>query len=166
MTPEQAQTYVGHLKKLGKIIHSRMNDEIRRALFIDAFPGLGEIEMLSEIRETLEDLGNRMDSVSLRDPLESESIIRELRELEYTLQTARYEAERDNDSYYDIAIARHLAKRGKWDPENTTVPIESWHDSRLPDSQLPDTAGIGIGGKRKKTRRGKRRLKKKTRKQR
>ncbi len=159
MTPEQAQMYVGHLKKLGKIIHSRIYDELKRAEFIDAFPGLGEIEMLNEIRETLEDLGNRMDSVRQPDPLEA--IIGELRELEYTVQTMRYEAERDNDAYYDIAIARHLAKRGAVYPENTTLPIAYGQDS-----QLPDTAGIGIGGKRKKTRRGKRRLKKKTRKQR
>ena len=159
MTPEQAQTYVGHLKKLGKIIHSRIYDELKRALFIDAFPTFGDLEMISETRDDLEDLGNRMDSVSLPDPLES--IIGELRELEYTLQTMRYEAERDNDAYYDIALARHLVNTGKVYPENTTLPLESWQDM-----QLPDTAGIGIGGKRKKTRRGKRRLKKKTRKQR
>ena len=159
MTPEQVQTYVGHLKRLGKIIHSRIYDELKRAQFIDAFPTLGDLEMLRETQETLEQLGNQLDSV--RQPDSLEAIIGEFRELEYTLQTMRYEAERDNDAYYDIVLARYLVNTGKAHPENTTLPLSPWQDM-----QLPETAGIGIGGKRKKTRRGKRRLKKKTRKQR
>ena len=106
------------------------------------------------IRGTLENLGNSVDVVT--HPGGLEHIIRELRDLEHTLQTMRYEAERDNDKYYDIELADYLVNESKRHPENTIPALPPWQDM-----QLPEVAGIG--GKRKKTRKRGRKIKKKTR---
>lgn len=157
MTPEQVQDYCRHLKRLGKIIHRRIYEEMKRAQFIDAFSTLGEEEMLTRTQEDLEAIDIQLNNVTFHRGLER--IIRELRDIEYMIQTIRQETEKNNDVYYDIELAEHLVNEGKRRPESTTLPLPPWRDM-----QLPEVAGIG--GKRKKTRKGGRPSKKKTRKQR
>jgi len=145
MTPEQQIIYVSQLKRLAKIIQKRIADEIQKAHFLDIYPSWGDMAILSELEQEFERLSEQIERTTLTFDLEN--IVRELRNIEFRLQSDRFEDEHNDNNieYYEIALAQHLTTVNKSFPEDTIPHLRPW-DSK----QLPDVAGP-VGGKKKKT---------------
>ena len=145
MTPEQSETYVIQLKRLAKIIQKRIVDELQKVKFLDIYPSLGAMEILTELEDNFNLISEQLERTTLTFGLEN--IIRELRNIEFRLQSDRFQDEHDDNNieYYEIALAKHLVGVNKAFPEDTTPHLPPWQNN-----QLPDTAGP-VGGKRKKT---------------
>ena len=108
-----------------------------------------------------ETLSQQLEHTTL--PFGLENIIRELRNIEIRLQINRYEEEQSNDEieYYEIVLANHLTRVNNVFPEDTMPHLRPWEDTLLPDAAGP------VGGKKKKTKKTRkniRRSNKKTRK--
>jgi hypothetical protein len=76
LTPEQTKDYTNQLRRVGKLIHNRIADEMKRAKFIDAYPSLDDAEHFSALENIFHNLGNQLDSTRTYRGLED--IIRDL----------------------------------------------------------------------------------------
>ena len=151
MTPEQQIIYVSQLKRLAKIIQKRIADEIQKANFLDIYPSWGDMAILSELEQEFERLSEQIERTTLTFDLEN--IVRELRNIEFRLQSDRFEDEHNDIEYYEIALAQHLTEINKNFPEDTMPHLRPWQNK-----QLPDVAGP-VGGKKKKTKRTRKNVK-------
>lgn len=152
-TPEQNEIYVIQLKRLAKIIQKRIVDELQKVKFLDIYPSLGDMEILTELEDNFNLISEQLEHANLTFGLEN--IIEELRGIEFQLQKDRFEKEQENNDieYYEIALAKHLVRVNRSFPEDTMPHLPPGQSE-----QLPDTAGP-LGGKRKKVKRTKKKVK-------
>ena len=151
MTPEQQEIYVIQLKRLSKIIQKRIIDELQKVRFLDIYPSLGDMETLAQLEDNFNLISEQLERTTLTFGLEN--IIKELRYIEFQLQRDRFQDEHGNDEYYEIELAKHLARINKAFPEDTIPHLRPWENK-----QLPDTAGP-IGGKKKRIKKTKKIIK-------
>tara|TARA_Y100000816_G_scaffold204373_1_gene150681 strand:- start:79 stop:591 length:513 start_codon:yes stop_codon:yes gene_type:complete len=169
MTPEQKIIYFNQLKRLAKIIQKRVAAEMQKAKFLGVYESYDSLQHFTEKYENnFIALSQQLEQPNLVTlDLENiithlENIITQLRDIEISLQRERFEEEQDgNIGYYEIVLAKHLTRVNNAFPEDTTPHLRPWEDTLLPDAAGP------VGGKKKKTKKTRkniRRSNKKTRK--
>ena len=137
----EEQSYKDHLKRIGKNLISRIDDELKKINFFQFYyPGsvlFWNIEILEETFEFTSRVlrGNEISRTQL------ESTIKNLKYVLYGLRSKINEFEENEGLHYEIGLAKLLARRGNTRPEQITP-------KDLKD--LPDFGSIG-GKKRKKT---------------
>ena len=162
MTQDQKHIYTEQLKRLGMIIQKRIEDEFQKSAFLDIYSTIGDSVRLNELKALNHQLGNNLNTYT--SPTDLESVINTLRRVEFKLQRDRYEEESleifagsKKTNFYEIELAKHLATVNQRFPEDTSphlLPFEK--------KQLPDAAGP-VGGKKKKTKKTKKNIKKSNR---
>ena len=168
MTPEQEIIYVSQLKRLAKIIQKRVAAEMQKAKFLGVYESYDSLQYFTEHEDNFKALSQQLEQSNLvtlgleNITLVLENVITQLRDIEISLQSDRFEKEQDGDvGYYEIVLAKHLTKVNNAFPEDTMPRLRPWQDKQLPDAAGP------VGGekkKTKKTRKNIRRSNKKTRK--
>lgn len=145
MTPEQELIYNVQLKRLGKIIQKRIEDEIQKAKFLDVYPTTGEMERFNYLENTYKALGEQLDRRDLN--LGLQNVIVELRDIEIELQKYRFDKEQLDTKvdYYELVLADYLSEVNNRFPEDTIPHLPPWESKQLPD------AGGPVGGNKKKT---------------
>lgn len=158
MTPEQQLIYNIQLKRLGKIIQKRIEDEIQKAKFLDVYPTVGEMERFNYLENTYKELGEHLDRRHITFGLQN--VIVELRDIEIELQKNRFDKEQlDTGDYYELVLADYLSEVNNRFPEYTIPHLPPWESKQLPD------AGGPIGGNKKKTKKLNKKSNKKSNKQ-
>ena len=143
MTPEQQLIYNVQLKRLGKIIQKRIEDEIQKAKFLDVYPQMDEMRRFNYLENRYKELGEQLDRHN--DGLQN--VIVELRDIEIELQKNRFDKEQLDTSgdYYELVLADYLSEVNNRFPEYTIPHLPPWESKQLPD------AGGPVGGNKKKT---------------
>ena len=161
MTPEQEIIYFNQLKRLAKIIQKRVAAEMQKAKFLGVYESYDSLQYFTEHEDNFKALSQQLEQSNLVT-LGLENIITQLRDIEISLQRDRFEEEQDGDDrYYEIVLAKHLTRVNNAFPEDTMPHLRPWQDTQLPDAAGP------VGGKKKKTKKTRkniRRSNKKTRK--
>jgi len=152
MTPEQQIIYVSQLKRLAKIIQKRIAAEMQKAKFLGVYESYDSLQLFTEYEDNFKALSQQLEHTTL--PFGLENIIRELRNIEISLQRDRFEEEQDGDiGYYEIVLADHLTRVNNVFPEDTMPHLRPWEDTLLPDAAGP------VGGKKKKTKKTRKNIK-------
>lgn len=161
MTPEQEIIYFNQLKRLAKIIQKRVAAEMQKAKFLGVYESYDSLRYFTEHENNFKALSQQLEQSNLVTQV-LENIITRLRDIEISLQRDRFEEEQDgNNGYYEIVLAKHLTIVNNAFPEDTMPHLRPWEDTLLPDAAGP------VGGKKKKTKKTRkniRRSNKKTRK--
>ena len=161
MTPEQQIIYVSQLKRLAKIIQKRVAAEMQKTKFLGVYESYDSLRYFTEHEDNFKALSQQLEQSNLVT-IDLENIITQLRDIEISLQRDRFEEEQDGDDrYYEIVLAKHLTRVNNAFPEDTMPHLRPWQDTQLPDAAGP------VGGKKKKTKKTRkniRRSNKKTRK--
>ena len=161
MTPEQEIIYVSQLKRLAKIIQKRVASEMQKAKFLGVYESYDSLQYFTQHEDNFKAISQQLEQSNLVT-LGLENVITQLRDIEISLQSDRFEKEQDgDDGYYEIVLAKHLTRVNNAFPEDTMPHLRPWEDTLLPDAAGP------VGGKKKKTKKTRkniRRSNKKTRK--